>query len=76
MTNHHVGADALQKLGTQDHDYMKNGFYAQTPAEEIKCVDLELDVLVSIEDVTEPGQRRGPAPGPIRRPPIRPAAPR
>ena len=53
MTNHHVGADALQKLGTQDHDYMKMGFYAKTPAEEIKCVDLELDVLMSIEDVTE-----------------------
>jgi hypothetical protein len=52
MTNHHVGADALQKLGTQDHDYMKMGFYARTPAEEIKCVDLELDVLASIEDVT------------------------
>ena len=53
MTNHHVGADALQKLGTQDHDYMKNGFYAKTAAEEIKCADQELDVLVSIEDVTE-----------------------
>ncbi len=53
LTNHHVGADALQKLGTQDHDYLKNGFYAKTPAEEIKCVDEELDVLVSIEDVTE-----------------------
>ena len=29
------------------------GFYAKTPAEEIKCVDLELNVLMSIEDVTE-----------------------
>ena len=52
MTNHHVGADALQKLGTKDNDYVAHGFHARTPAEEIKCVDLELNVLMSIEDVT------------------------
>ncbi len=34
MTNHHVGADALQKLSTKDHDLMRTGFYARTPAEE------------------------------------------
>jgi hypothetical protein len=53
LTNHHVGADALQKLGSHEHDYMSTGFFAKTPEEEIKCVDLELDVLVSIEDVTD-----------------------
>jgi hypothetical protein len=53
MTNHHVGADALQKLSSKEHDYLKNGFYAKTPAEELKCADQELNVLVSIEDVTE-----------------------
>jgi hypothetical protein len=53
MTNHHVGADALQKLSTKDRDLMRNSFYARTPAEELKCVDLELNVLMSIEDVTE-----------------------
>lgn len=52
MTNHHVGADALQKLSTKESDYLKSGFYAQTPEEEIQCVDLELNVLVSMEDVT------------------------
>jgi peptidase S46-like protein len=31
---------------------LKNGFYAKAKAEEIKCADLELNVLVSIEDVT------------------------
>jgi hypothetical protein len=53
LTNHHVGADALQKLSTAEHDYLKEGFFARTPDQEIKCVDLELNVLVSIEDVTE-----------------------
>lgn len=53
MTNHHVGADALQKLSTQDKDYIKLGFFAKTRAEEVKAVDLELNVLQSIEDVTD-----------------------
>ncbi len=52
MTNHHVGSDCIQKLGSKDHDYMKTGFYSKTPAEEGRCPDLELDVLMSIEDVT------------------------
>ncbi|MCC7086724.1 MAG: S46 family peptidase [Pirellulales bacterium] len=53
LTNHHVGADALQKLSSKDHDYLATGFYAKSPADEIKCVDLELNVLMSIEDVTK-----------------------
>src|SRR2546425_4545515 len=52
ITNHHVGADALQKASTKQHNYLKEGFYAKTNAEEIKCADLELNVLISIEDVT------------------------
>ena len=53
MTNHHVGADALQKFSSQQHDYLKEGFYAKTRDEELKCADQELNVLVSIEDVTD-----------------------
>jgi len=52
LTNHHVGADALQKFSTKEHNYLRDGFYAKSAAEEIKCVDLELNVLQSIEDVT------------------------
>ena len=52
ITNHHVGADALQKVGTKEKDYLRDGFYAQTAAGEVKAVDLELNVLQSIEDVT------------------------
>ncbi|PYK45017.1 MAG: serine protease [Verrucomicrobia bacterium] len=54
ITNHHVGADALQKASSAQHNYLKEGFYAKTNAEEIKCADLELNVLMSIEDVTKP----------------------
>ncbi len=52
ITNHHVGADSLQKASSAEHNYLKEGFYAKNSAEEIKCADLELNVLISIEDVT------------------------
>jgi len=52
ITNHHIGADALQKFSDEQHNYLRDGFYARTRAEEKKCIDLELNVLMSIEDVT------------------------
>jgi Peptidase S46 len=52
ITNHHVGADCLQKMGDEQHNYLRDGFYAKTKPEEKKCADLELNVLMSIEDVT------------------------
>ncbi|HEU0208759.1 MAG TPA: S46 family peptidase [Candidatus Udaeobacter sp.] len=52
ITNHHVGADTLQKIGDAQHNYLRDGFYAKTQAEEVKSTDLELNVLMSIEDVT------------------------
>ena len=52
ITNHHVGADTLQKMGSAEHNYLRDGFYAKTQADEIKSTDLELNVLMSIEDVT------------------------
>ena len=52
MTNHHVGAGDLQKLSTKEKDYLKDGFEAKDPKDEIKCKGLELNVLQSIKDVT------------------------
>jgi len=52
ITNHHVGADTLQKISDAQHNYLRNGFYAKWQADEIKSADLELNVLMSIEDVT------------------------
>jgi Peptidase S46 len=52
FTNHHVGADCIEKLATSGADYMKTGFYAKTQAAEAKCPDLELNVLVGIDDVS------------------------
>ena len=52
ISNHHVGADSIQKLSTKERNLLRDGFYARTPAEELKCLDLELNILQSVEDVT------------------------
>src|SRR5215831_7688819 len=46
LTNHHVALEQLQK------NYVADGFYAKTRAEEVKSADAELNVLLSSEDVT------------------------
>src|SRR5580698_7746795 len=52
LTNHHVALGQLQKVSSPQKDYVADGFYAQSAAEELKCPDLELNVLVSMENVT------------------------
>src|SRR5581483_9074823 len=52
LTNHHVARGQLQKNSSSEHDYIRDGFYAATPAEEMKSPDLEVNVLVSMENVT------------------------
>jgi hypothetical protein len=52
LTNHHVARGQLQKNSTAEHDYLRDGFYAATPDEEMKSPDLEVNVLVGMEDVT------------------------
>ncbi len=52
LTNHHVALGQLQKVSSPQKDYVADGFYARSPAEELKCPDLELNVLVSMADVT------------------------
>jgi len=61
FTNHHVGADCIVKLGTSGADYMKTSFYARSKADEAKCPDLELNVLVGIDDVTAKVKAAAPA---------------
>jgi hypothetical protein len=52
LTNHHVARFQLQKISTAEHNYLQDGFYARSASEELKCPDLELNVLISLEDVT------------------------
>jgi hypothetical protein len=53
LTNHHVARGQLQKSSAPEHDYIKDGFYAQTREQEIKSPDLEVAVLMSTENVTD-----------------------
>ena len=53
ITNHHVGLDTLQKVSSEKINYVHDGFYAKTQKDEIKATDLELNVLMSIQDVTD-----------------------
>jgi hypothetical protein len=53
LTNHHVASDTLQKLSSGDRDLIRDGFLAKSLDKELKAPDLELNQLVSIEDVTD-----------------------
>ncbi len=52
LTNHHVARGQLQKNSNAQHDYIRDGFYAKSEADEIKSPDLEVNVLVKMENVT------------------------
>ena len=52
LTNHHVARGQLQKVSTAKTNYAADGFLATSEAEEIKCPDLEINQLVSMENVT------------------------
>ncbi|MFP2908688.1 S46 family peptidase [Pyxidicoccus sp. 3LFB2] len=53
MTNHHCARGCIEQLSTAKKDYIANGFYAKTQAEETQCPAMEVNQLESITDVTE-----------------------
>ena len=53
LTNHHVAADCIGKVASSGADFMANGFRAGADGPEMKCPDLELNVTVAIQDVTD-----------------------
>lgn len=53
LTNHHVASETLFKISSEANDYMEDGFLARSLDQEVPAPDLELNQLVSIEDVTE-----------------------
>lgn len=52
LTNYHIVEDIVNEVSTPEKDLAKTGFVARTREEEIKAPNLELNVLISIEDVT------------------------
>ncbi|MES2660195.1 MAG: S46 family peptidase [Verrucomicrobiota bacterium] len=52
LTNHHVGAGIIASLSTAEKNLMTDGFLAREKTRELACNDIELNVLMSIRDVT------------------------
>lgn len=52
LTNHHVARGQLQKLSSAERDLIRDGFVAGDRSAELRCPDLELNVLMAAEDVT------------------------
>lgn len=53
FTNHHCGYGAIAAASSVEHNYLKDGFYAQNRAQEIPAKSLSVQFLVRVEDVTE-----------------------
>ena len=53
MTNHHVASGCIRQLSSEKKDYVQDGFYATRRSAELKCPNLELNVLKRIEPVTD-----------------------
>lgn len=52
FTNHHCGYDAIASASTLQNNYLRDGFWAKSKAEEIKAEGLTVQFLIRIEDVT------------------------
>jgi len=53
LTNHHVALFAAQRLSTPEHNFVKEGFTAESMEKEIPVPGMSVRVLVSISDVTK-----------------------
>lgn len=52
LTNHHCGFDAIQKLSSVEHNYLEDGYWAQSFAEELPAKGVVVTFIDKIEDVT------------------------
>lgn len=53
MTNHHCSRGVVGDLMREGEDFDKNGFYAQTQAEERKADGLFVEQLLMVDDITD-----------------------
>ena len=51
FTNHHCGYSSVVELSSVEHDYLNNGFFAMSKADELP-VDFTVNFLERMEDVT------------------------
>ena len=59
LTNHHCGFEAIRSHSTVEHDYMLNGFYAKTYADELPNKNMYVSFMVEQKDITPELEKRG-----------------
>lgn len=52
LTNHHCGYDAIQKLSSVEHNYLEDGYWAKSFAEELPAEGVVVSFVDKIDDVT------------------------
>ncbi|MCI1640390.1 MAG: S46 family peptidase [Bacteroidales bacterium] len=52
VTNHHCGYSSIQKLSSEDHNYLEDGYWAMESSEEIPVPGLTVTFLQKMTDVT------------------------
>ncbi len=52
LTNHHCGFGEIQAHSTVEHDYLTDGFWAKTKADELPNPEKSVTFLVRMEDVS------------------------
>ncbi|UNZ00385.1 S46 family peptidase [Zhouia spongiae] len=53
LTNHHCGYGAIAELSTPEHNYLKDGYWAATRADELKPKSLYVRFFVRMDDATK-----------------------
>ena len=53
FTNHHCGYGAIAAASSVQNNYLRDGFYAKTKADEIPAAGMSVQFLLRIEDVTK-----------------------
>ena len=53
ITNHHCAFDMIQSHSSLEHNYLRDGFWARTKADELANPGITASVLVRMEDVTD-----------------------
>jgi hypothetical protein len=53
FTNHHCGYNAIASASSVEKNYLRDGFWAKSKAEEIPSAGLSVQFLVRIDDVTK-----------------------
>ena len=53
VTNHHCGYGTIQRLSSDEHNYLEDGYWAMTRDQELPAPGMTATYLISITDVTD-----------------------